>query len=82
MPKPKLGATRGRVRGTAIPGTRVYYKPSLRKVVFRPVNVIRSSEKVLAINEKFAAIKPASACKGKPWMEFVACLSEQLKGKL
>ena len=82
MPEPKLGATRGRVRGTAIPGTRVYYKPSLRKVVFRPVNVIRSSEKVIAINKKFATIKPASACKGLPWDEFVKCLSEQLKGKL
>jgi len=82
MPTPKKGATRGRVRGTAIPGTRVYYKPSLRKIVFRPTNVIRSSDRVIAVNEKFAAIKPASACKGKPWMEFVDCLSKQLKGKL
>jgi hypothetical protein len=82
MPEPKLGATRGRVRGTAIPGTRVYYKPSLRKIVFRPSNVIRSSEKVIEINKKFAAIKPATACKGKPWDEFIACLSKQLKGKL
>lgn len=81
MPEPKLGATRGRVRGTAIPGTRVYYKPSLRKIVFRPSNVIRSSEKVIAINKKLRAAptKPATACKGKPWDEFVACLSEELK---
>lgn len=82
MPEPKKGATRGRVRGTAIPGTRVYYKPALRKVVFRPSNVIRSSDKVIAINKKFATIKPASACKGLPWDAFIKCLSDQLKGKL
>lgn len=79
MPEPKLGVTAGRVRGTAIPGTRVYYKPSLRKIVFRPTNVIRSSEKVIERNKRFAAKKPAVGCKGKPWQQFVKCLSEEAK---
>jgi hypothetical protein len=81
VPEPKLGATRGRVRGTSIPGTRVYFKPSMGKVIFRPTNVIRSSKKVTAINEKLIAAptKPATACKGKPWKEFVACLSKKMK---
>jgi hypothetical protein len=81
MPKPKKQATAGRTRITSIPGTRVFYKPSLGKIVFRPTNVIRSSENVIARNEKLRAAtpKPATACKGKPWKEFVKCLSEQMK---
>lgn len=81
MPEPKLGATRGRTRITSIPGTRVYYKPSLGKVVFRPTNVIRSSLKVIERNKRLRAapIKPATKCKGKPWREFIACLSEEMK---
>jgi hypothetical protein len=90
MPEPKKkvggkkGATRGRVRGTSIPGTRVFYRPSLGKVVFRPTNVIRSSDKVLAINAKLAAVRgtdraPARQCKGKPWREFVDCLKDAMR---
>jgi len=62
---------------------RFYYKPALQKVVIRKSGVLRKSAKVLAINKKFAEIKPAAACKGqRPWHKFVMCLSEQLKGKL
>ncbi|MFH1483336.1 MAG: hypothetical protein ABIG98_03670 [Chloroflexota bacterium] len=75
----KKGATAGRVRGTSIPGTRVFYRPSLGKIVFRPTNVIRSSDKVIARNEKFAAAKIATRCKGRGWKEFVACLSVEGK---
>jgi hypothetical protein len=84
MPEPKKGATAGRTRITSIPGTRVYYKPALGKIVFRPTNVIRSSDKVIEINKRLiAAAKagraPASLCKNKPWKDFVKCLSEQMK---
>jgi len=81
MPEPKKGATTGRVRGTAIPGTRVYYKPALGKIVFRPTNVIRSSDRVIQRNKNFATIKPAASCKGKPWKEFIKCMSDVLKGR-
>ena len=91
MPEPKKGATRGRTRITAIPGTRVYYKPSLGKIVFRPTNVIRSSEKVIEINKKLLALKgkaehPAKVCatklrrEGKTgWANFIKCLSDEMK---
>lgn len=80
----KLGATRGRTRITSIPGARVFYKPSLGKVVFRPTNVIRSSEKVLEINKKLEDLRgkaehPARKCKGKPWREFIDCLRDEMK---
>jgi hypothetical protein len=79
----RKGLTRGRTRITAIPGTRVIYKPSLGKVVFRPTNVIRKSDKVLAHNAKLEALKdksehPARQCKGKPWPEFISCLKKQM----
>jgi len=59
----------------------VYFKPALGKLVFRPTNVIRSSEKVLEINRKLieAKVKPATACKGLPWRDFVVCLSKKMK---
>jgi hypothetical protein len=81
MPEPKKGATRGRTRITSIPGTRVYYKPALGKVIFRPTNVIRSSDKVIARNKLLieAKEKPATKCKGRPWKEFIKCLSEEMK---
>jgi hypothetical protein len=77
------GATAGRVRGTAIPGTRVYFKPSIGKVVPRPTNVIRSSDAVLAVNKILEEMKkedlPAKKCAGKPWKQFVKCLKEEMK---
>ena len=62
-------------------GFRVYYKPSMGKIIFRAAGVMRRSEKVVAINEKLAtaSTKPATACKGKPWKEFVKCLRKQMK---
>jgi hypothetical protein len=82
MVEPKKGATKGRTRITAIPGTRVYYKPALGKVVFRPTNVIRSSSKVIERNKLLieAKEKPATKCKGKPWRQFIDCLSKEMKG--
>ncbi len=78
------GATAGRVRGTAIPGTRVFYRPSLGKIVFRPINVIRSSIKVLARNKKLEDLRgtekvPSKICKGKSWKDFVYCLKVEMK---
>jgi len=83
----KKGITRGRTRVTSIPGTRVFYKPSLGKVVFRPTNVIRSSDKVLAQNAKLEALRgmpehPARQCKGKPWPKFIECLKEKMKAEV
>ena len=80
----KKGATAGRVRGTSVPGTRIFYRPSLGKIVFRPTNVIRSSDKVLARNEKLARLRgtgnaPPSKCKGRGWKEFVSCLKTEMK---
>jgi hypothetical protein len=81
MPEPKLGATAGKVRGTSIPGTRVFFRPSMGKVIFRPTNVIRSSTRVIERNKRLIAapVKPATKCKGKPWKEFIACLSKEMK---
>ena len=80
----ELGATAGRTRITSIPGTRVFYRPSLGKIVFRPINVIRSSLKVLAINKKLEDVRgtakaPATICKGQSWKPFVACLKREMK---
>lgn len=77
----KLGQTWGHVKQNVF-ANRIYYKPTLRKPIIRHPGVIRRSEKVLAINKRFAEIKPAVACKGLPWEKFVKCLSEQLRGKL
>jgi len=44
-------------------GTKVYYKPSLGKVVFRKPGVMRRSTRVLAINDRVAANPPASKSK-------------------
>ena len=79
----KLGRTPGHVEQTAF-ANRVYYKPSLRKPVIRYPGVFRRSEKVLEINEKLEALRgsdrhPARQCKGLPWDEFVACMSEKMK---
>lgn len=60
-------------------GVKWYMKPALGKVVGRTPGVLRRSDKVLERNKVMRAKKPASACKGKPWDQFVACLSEQLR---
>lgn len=67
-----LGQTAGRPNTPF--GTKVYYKPSMGKVIFRKPGVLRRSTRVLERNRSFAAKKPASGCKGKPWKEFVTCL--------
>ena len=81
-----MAETRGRVAHATIWGhrVRVYAKPSLGKDILRKAGVNRVSEKVLAINERFAAIKPAKACAGLKFSDgsFQRCLREQLKGKL
>jgi len=80
----KLGQTRGRVAHADILGSRIriYGKPSLGRVIPRKAGVIRTSKKVLAVNEAMAEIKPAVACKGKHFYDgsMQKCLREQLKG--
>jgi hypothetical protein len=80
----KLGETKGRVAHANILGSRIriYGKPSLGKVIPRKAGVIRTSKKVLAVNEVMAELKPAKACKGKHFYDgsFQRCLREQLKG--
>lgn len=82
-----MAITLGRVRGTAIPGTRIYFKPTLSKIVFRPTNVNRTSTNVLAINRKLIDLKgsgshPAKVCgaaKGrKPLRMFLSCLRTEM----
>lgn len=60
-------------------GVKVFYKPSLGKVVFRKPGVMRRSDRVIAINERVAANPPATRCAGKPWKEFVSCLRREMK---
>jgi hypothetical protein len=60
-------------------GTKVFYKPSLGKVVFRKPGVMRRSARVLAINDRVAANPPASKCAGKDWKAFVSCLRREMK---
>jgi len=80
----KLGQTPGRVSHINVLGNRIriYGKPSLGKVIPRKAGVIRTSKKVLAVNEAMAEIKPATACKGKHFYDgsMQRCLREQLKG--
>ena len=77
------GETSGRVRnmGPAAPATRIFFRPTMRKLIYRKANVYRRSEAVKARNKKLqdAAIKPATACKGKPWDDFVKCLKTEMK---
>ena len=77
------GETGGRVRnmGPAAPATRLFFRPTMRKLIYRKSNVYRRSEAIMARNKKLqdAKIKPATACKGKPWDEFVACLKTEMK---
>lgn len=78
------GATEGRVRGTSVPGTRVFYRPSLGKIVFRPTNVIRSSDRVIDINDELRDLAdspnhPAKICKGRGWKEFIKCMKKEMK---
>jgi hypothetical protein len=82
-----MAVTLGRVRGTAIPGTRIYFKPTLGRIVFRPNNVNRTSANVLKINKSLIALKgsashPAKICgaaKGRrPLRDFLRCLSGEM----
>jgi hypothetical protein len=79
----KLGETKGRVAHANILGSRIriYGKPSLGRVIPRKAGVIRTSKKVLAVNEAMAEIRPAKACKGKHFYDgsMQKCLRDQLK---
>lgn len=78
-----LGRTYGHVMQNAFQN-RIYYKPSIRRIIPRFPGVLRDSKKVIRINERFAEIKPAAQCKGKKFTDgsMQRCLREQLKGKL
>jgi hypothetical protein len=58
-------------------GTKVFYKPSMGRIIFRKPGVLRRSTKVLDRNKRWAAAPPSPKCKGKPWKEFVACLRKE-----
>jgi hypothetical protein len=83
MPAPKKGETVGKVAHATLLGhrLRVYAKPALGKEVIRKSGVYRRSDRVISINERLrtAAVKPATKCKGRPWAEFVECLSREMK---
>jgi len=64
-------------------GVKVYYKPSMGRIIFRKPGVLRRSERVLAVNKQLEALRedpnhPAKKCKGKPWREFVKCLKREM----
>ena len=71
-------ATMGHVKGTAF-DSRVYYKPSINRLVIRAKGVLRRSKAVVERNNRVAAAKPAKACKGLPMAKFRKCLREQMK---
>ena len=73
----KKGQTFGKVRNV-LGVARMYYKPTMGRFVIRKPGVTRRSEKVLERNRVVKANPPAAKCKGKPWHEFVACLSEHM----
>lgn len=61
-----------------------YYKPAIKKLVIRAGGVNRSKEGQAAVslqNKHMASVKPASACKGRSWGPFVACMRAQLTGR-
>ena len=70
--------TMGHVKGTAF-DSRVFYKPSINKLVIRTKGVLRRSKAVVDRNNKVASVKPAKACKGLPMAKFRKCLREQMK---
>lgn len=69
-----LGAPR-EVKHTAF-NHRLYYKPSLGKVLFRTKDVDRTKQAVIERNKLFKEKMPSVvvSCRGRPWPEFVACL--------
>jgi hypothetical protein len=75
----KKGQTPGKVRNV-LGVTRMYYKPALGKFILRKPGVIRTSDKVLARNEKVRASPPAKACKGLHFYDgtFQACLAKNM----
>ncbi len=61
---------------------RAYVKPSMDgALIIRKRTVNRKSERVKERNRLFAEAKIATACKGKPWKQFVSCLREQARIK-
>jgi hypothetical protein len=58
-------------------GSKVYYKPSMGRIIFRKPGVLRRSTRVLERNRKWAASPPSPKCKGLPWKQFVACLRKE-----
>ncbi|MCW1312721.1 MAG: hypothetical protein OH338_04825 [Candidatus Parvarchaeota archaeon] len=76
----------GKVKQTAF-NNRVYYKPSLAKVVIRSKGVTRMSDDVRAINEQLRALAgrpehPSFKCGGLSWRERIACLRKEMKEKI
>ena len=81
----RLGRTYGRPNTPW--GTKVYFKPSMGRVIARTPGVVRKSKKVISINEQLENLAgksdhPATQCKGKPWREFVSCLRTKMKEKI
>ena len=75
--------TFGRVQHSVM-DHRIYLKPSLRKAVVRTGGVNRVSSKVLEKNKTFKEniVDIIKACRGKPWVEYRACLSKKAIEKL
>jgi len=79
---PTVKRTKGRVQH--LPGARYFLKPSLGKVLIRKSGVIRRSADVEKINNQLKALKdkenhPCVECAGKPWDEFIKCVSDKMK---
>ena len=74
-------ATLGHVKSTAF-DSRVYYKPSINRLVVRTKGVLRKSKAVSNINDIIAKEKPAKKCKGLSMTDFRKCLREKTKSAL
>jgi len=75
----KKGQTPGKVRNV-LGIARIYFKPSLGKLIIRKSGVLRTSEAVLSRNEKVRASPPATKCKGLHMYDgsFQACLAREM----
>jgi hypothetical protein len=63
---------------------RVYYKPSLKKLVIRHPGVFRESENVKKINSVLEGLRgtpehPSFKCGGTNWRERITCLKKEMK---
>lgn len=70
----------GKVRHNAF-DNRVYWKPTLKRLVVRSTGVNRTSGAVVKRNKIFAEKAPQMvlACRGQSWDKYIACMKNKAK---